>query len=670
MLGWSWPACDNSRAITPPAAPDPTTTKSTVSVGLNVRLIGYPDVALRQNHASRPIDESECATLPLVPPERQYSQRLAQREARLLQLSRRDAHIGSVRLTIGASFLLVAWLCFGRYGWPPGLLAAPPAAFVAALIWHSRIRSQRTRAQRSVAFYRDGLERIHGKWDGTGRSGIGRPCMDRPSMGATGERFDEPHHIYCRDLDLFGPSSLYQLLCAARTPMGEDTLAQWLLRPASLAAILDRQAGIADLRGRLDLREDLAISGKTLHIDLPAAALIEWASSPDLLAGAWVSFAALLLPCLTIGMALVWAVWGLYYPLLAILLIELGITHLTRTKVAVALATVENAYEGLKDLSELLRRIEAERFEAAPLCALVDRLSSGTSSASRTLAKLATVANFVEARRNPFLTPLLLALMYPLLTALAAERWRRAHGHAVHAWLNGLADFEALLSLARYSYEHSDYPLAEFVEGAARFEAEQIGHPLLPREKRVGNDVSIAGATRVLLVSGSNMSGKSTLLRSIGINTVLAMAGAPVCATRLRLTPLQVGASIRVNDSLQEGSSRFYAEITRLRQLFEPFELPLLFLMDELLQGTNSADRRVGAQGVVRALLERGAIGLVSTHDLALTDIVDVAQGSLVNVHFQDEIKDGTLYFDYKLQPGLVTKSNGIELMRSIGLNV
>jgi DNA mismatch repair ATPase MutS len=148
------------------------------------------------------------------------------------------------------------------------------------------------------------------------------------------------------------------------------------------------------------------------------------------------------------------------------------------------------------------------------------------------------------------------------------------------------------------------------------------------------------------------------------------MAGAPVCAKRLRLTPMQVGASIRVNDSLHEGSSRFYAEITRLRQLFEPFELPLLFLMDELLQGTNSADRRIGAQGVIRALLERGAIGLVSTHDLALIDIVDAAGGCLVNVHFQDELKDGRLYFDFKLQQGVVTKSNGIELMRSIGLQV
>ena len=172
------------------------------------------------------------------------------------------------------------------------------------------------------------------------------------------------------------------------------------------------------------------------------------------------------------------------------------------------------------------------------------------------------------------------------------------------------------------------------------------------------------------MVSGSNMSGKSTLLRSVGINTVLAMAGAPVCAARLRLTPLQVGASIRVNDSLYEGSSRFYAEITRLRQLFEPSSLPLLFLLHELLQGTNSSDRRIGAQGVLRALIGRGAIGLVSTHDLALADGALLPPGALKNVHFQDELENGRLSFDFKLRDGVVTKSNGVELMRAIGLDV
>jgi DNA mismatch repair ATPase MutS len=257
-----------------------------------------------------------------------------------------------------------------------------------------------------------------------------------------------------------------------------------------------------------------------------------------------------------------------------------------------------------------------------------------------------------------------------LQAALAAERWRGAHGNAIRAWLDVLGEMEALVSLARYSYEHPEYPFPEIIEGAAEFQADDLGHPLIPAAVRVCNDVDMSGRTRVLLVSGSNMSGKSTLLRAVGINTVLAMAGAPVCAKRLQLTPLQIGASIRINDSLHEGSSRFYAEITRLRQLFEPAALPLLFLLDELLQGTNSADRRIGAQGVIRALIGRGAIGLVSTHDLALTEIAGLDAGALVNVHFEDELIDGKLKFDFKLRAGIITKSNGVELMRSIGLDV
>jgi DNA mismatch repair ATPase MutS len=231
---------------------------------------------------------------------------------------------------------------------------------------------------------------------------------------------------------------------------------------------------------------------------------------------------------------------------------------------------------------------------------------------------------------------------------------------------------EALLSISGYSYEHPDDPFPEFLEGPPCLNAEQIGHPLIPAEKCVRNNVSICDETKVLLISGSNMSGKSTLLRAVGINTVLAMAGAPVRARHLQLTPLQIGASILINDSLQEGSSRFYAEITRLRHICDLAEKnpPVLFLLDELLQGTNSKDRLIGAEGVVRALLASGAIGLISTHDLALTHIGGQQDTRLHNVHLQDQIVDGKMTFDFKLQDGIVTKSNGLELMRLIGLKV
>ena len=553
------------------------------------------------------------------------------------------------------SFLITAWLCFGPYAIALPWLLVPTMAFIGLVVYHQRVRGWQARAQRAVEFYRTGLERIRDLWHGS---------------GPVGGQFDVQHHIYAADLDLFGKDSLYQMLCAARTQMGENTLAQWLLGPADSAAIRERHSSIADLRGRLDWREELAVQGDSSRIELRCDRVIDWAQSPNRLDRPWIRWTAPLLALLAVAAALAWAIAGLRFPLLAVLLVELALTYLLRDPVRTATTAVETAYEDLKGLALLLNRIETERFEAAPLRALVLRLSSHSIGASAAFSRLATIVNFIESRRNPFLQPFMLPLMYPLQAALAAERWRAAHGNAIRAWLDVLGEIEALVSLARYSYEHPEYPFPEFIEGAAAFQADELGHPLIPAAARVCNDVDMSGSTRVLLVSGSNMSGKSTLLRAVGINTVLAMAGAPVCAKRLQLTPLQIGASIRVNDSLHEGSSRFYAEITRLRQLFEPAALPLLYLLDELLQGTNSSDRRIGAQGVIRALLERGAIGLVSTHDLALTEIAGLDAHALVNVHFEDEFIDGKLKFDFKLRNGIITKSNGIELMRSIGLDV
>jgi hypothetical protein len=590
-----------------------------------------------------------------VSPTERYAQRLREREARLAHFDRLHARLGSARLAIAALFLVTAWLCFGRYEIALPWLAIPIAGFIAAVLAHLRVRGSRSRAQRAVAFYRAGLDRLRDRWHGS---------------GPTGARFDVQHHIYAADLDLFGKDSLYELLCAARTEMGEDTLARWLLTPADLETIRERHLNVDDLRGRLDLREELAIEGDAQRIDLRSDMLIGWAEAPNRLNRTWVVWSAPLLGGLAIASLFAWAVWDLRFPLLAVLLIEIAMGYSLREPIRAAITAIETAYEDLKYLSQLLRLIETQRFDAAPLRALVQKLSSHTLSASATFSKLATIVNFVESRRNPLLLPFMLLLMYPLQTALAAERWRSAHAPVIRAWLEVIGEIEALVSLAQYADEHPDDPFPEFIEGAAAFRADDLGHPLIPAAARVCNDVDISGKRRVLLVSGSNMSGKSTLLRSVGINTVLAMAGAPVRAKRLRLTPLQVGASIRINDSLHEGSSRFYAEITRLRQLFEPAPLPLLFLLDELLQGTNSADRRVGAEGVIRALIARGAIGLISTHDLALTDIAGLGEGALENVHFQDEFADGRLKFDFKLQAGVVTKSNGIELMRSIGLDV
>jgi DNA mismatch repair ATPase MutS len=245
----------------------------------------------------------------------------------------------------------------------------------------------------------------------------------------------------------------------------------------------------------------------------------------------------------------------------------------------------------------------------------------------------------------------------------------------VREWLRVCGEFEALASLSAYRYEHPADPFPELVDADERppvFDAVRLGHPLIPAVRMVRNDVQLGGPIQLLVVSGSNMSGKSTLLRTVGVNAVLAFAGAPVRATRFRISPLRVGATLRIQDSLQEGRSRFFAEISRIREVADlaAGTTPVLFLLDELLHGTNSHDRAVGAAGVLRALVARGAIGLVTTHDLALTAIADDFSGHAANVHFDDRFESGTIAFDYVMKPGPVTRSNALALMRAVGLEV
>jgi hypothetical protein len=379
-----------------------------------------------------------------------------------------------------------------------------------------------------------------------------------------------------------------------------------------------------------------------------------------------------LLACLVIASAALWAKTGFAAPAVSLLAVEGAILYRYRQRLERILHETEHAFEDLGLLSSLLARLESERFGSERLKQLSSELESHHIPGSRAIRRLETIVDFIHSSDNLLIRVLNLPLLYSLQVAFAAEGWRREHGQAVGRWLKAIGEIEALLSLANYSYEHPQDSFPEFTVEGPQFIAEDLGHPLIPAATCVRNDLSLDAETRVLFISGSNMSGKSTLLRAVGVNIVLAMAGAPVRARRLQLAAVQVGASIRINDSLQEGSSRFQAEITRLRQIFDLAArgMPVLFLLDELLQGTNSKDRRIGAEGILRALVRRNDIGLVTTHDLALTEIADALPGKLKNVHFQEEIEQGVMRFDYRLRPGIVEKSNGLELMRMMGLDV
>jgi hypothetical protein len=361
------------------------------------------------------------------------------------------------------------------------------------------------------------------------------------------------------------------------------------------------------------------------------------------------------------------------WPLLCVFVLEAAVLVWLRRKAHTVLEGVDSNAEGLLLFSEILERLEREPFAAHRLQKHAAELRDGSEPASRAIRKFARIVYWIDASDSAIAKMSELPFLYSVQVGMAAESWRRRWGAKLRRWTELTGEMEALLSLAAYSYEHPSDPFPEFVSaepGSISFDGEGLGHPLIAEEKCVRNNVRLDARTRVLLVSGSNMSGKSTLLRVVGINTVLAMAGAPIRGTRLRLTPLKIGTRIRSTDSLQEGRSSFYTEILRIRKVFDASDGsdPLVFLFDELLEGTNSKDRRIGAEGLIKALLKRRAIGIVTTHDLALTEIAAAVGNVLRNMHFEDQVADGKMLFDYKLREGVVEKSNALELMRLIGL--
>jgi DNA mismatch repair ATPase MutS len=318
--------------------------------------------------------------------------------------------------------------------------------------------------------------------------------------------------------------------------------------------------------------------------------------------------------------------------------------------------------------------IEQEPFDAPLLRDLRARLASGQRLASRELAALATVVGFVDARRNEIFRFLIGPfLFWDVHCAAALLSWRARAGAHLRGWIDALGEVEALASLGAFAFEHPDFVWPELA-AEPMLVARGLAHPLLPDDRRVGNDVNLPGAGRALVVTGSNMSGKSTLLRAIGVNAVLAYAGAPACATALRIGAARVATSMRVLDSLEQGVSHFLAEVRRLKRVLDLAEgrgrAPVLFLLDEILHGTNSRERVTGACAVVTELVKRGAFGAVSTHDLGITALERELGGRVTNVHFEEQIAADAMTFDYVLRPGIVQSSNALRLMRAIGIDV
>jgi hypothetical protein len=594
-------------------------------------------------------------------PDDVYARRLQELNLVQARERRRDSFLGYAKLTI-AGLTLICALLFLHYLKGLEFLAVPAAVFlVLAVLQEKVIRSLRLRA-RVIAFYEQGIARLEDRWAG---------------RGETGERFLDPLHSYARDLDIFGAGSLFDLLCTARTRAGEETLARWLLHAAPVEEVLARQQAVRDLEGRLSFREKLFSQGETVRLSVHTKALAEWGEHGPLFPAPATRVATGALAVFWLLSLVAWAVWGLGDIAAAVTLLNAAWAHRLYKRMETAAHAMEHAAGDLEVLSGVLALLEQEPFHAPKLLALQADLRREGLAPSAAIRKLERLAEYVRSRHSLFLRPFDLVLFWCAQLVFAAERWQHEFGPAIRGWLAAVGELEALTALAGYAYEHPGDVFPEFAaqETAAHaplFDAVALAHPLLPAAKAVRNDVKLGDGLQLLILSGPNMAGKSTFIRSIGVNAVLAQCGAPVRAARLRLTPLQVAASICVLDSLSGGVSRFYAEIHRVKLISDltAGATPVLFLLDELLSGTNSHDRLAGSAFIVRSLLARNAIGMISTHDLALTGIPETMEGRAANCHFEDRFEAGQLIFDYKLKSGVVETSNALQLMRSIGLGV
>jgi predicted nucleic acid-binding protein len=583
-----------------------------------------------------------------------------------LRIARVHHTTAVVVLVVALSFFFSLGVSAIRKQMPFWSLFVPGSIAVLAAWRYRRYKKTRSQAWRLTRFYDRATKRVQDDWLGA---------------GSTGERLIPPGHAYANDLNIFGSGSLFELLWIGRSGIGQLGLAEYLLKPATVEIALARQEAIRELREKRDLREKIALLGRYEFQESRWETFAEWLDapvtsfpaslSPILLATSSVLAIVFLAALLAGGTLFPWRSVAQY--VVPILLMHSALGLIMRRRVSRIIDAASTLSVETRVLREGLEILEREPFASARLREIAHRARNGGRSV-RALDRM--LAALSEANKEWFYLPSL-ALMFRTQLCIATERWRANNGATLRGWMEAWAEFEALNSLANYAHENPDAEFPELCAGGAEFDAQGIGHPLIPRAVCVRSDVELINhvelhrGSRFYIVSGSNMAGKSTLLRAIGLNAVLAMAGAPVRARALRMSRLSVCASIAVVDSLLSGKSKFLSEVDRLRQAIEVSDGDqVLFLVDEILSGTNSRDRRVAVEAVVRTLVGRGAIGAISTHDLALAEIAEDAELGGANVHMGSSGKGDPMDFDYLLKPGVTRETNALAIARMAGVPV
>ena len=492
----------------------------------------------------------------------------------------------------------------------------------------------------------------------------------------TGEQFAGPTHSYTGDLDVFGKHSLFRLLNRTHTSLGQSKLATWLKAPDSPDAIRLRQEAVAELKPELNWRQELEAQAYLEEtVNRSPEALIEWATVEYVPLPGYLNSIRFLFPAVTLGLFVGWLTG--YLPgsgvLFGLAVHGLILNRLSARAGEVSGQTVDIS-TALKAFQNLFRQAETVAGNSGRIEAIRQALTAGSIPASSAIGQLSRLTEGLNYRRNPYFYLLFgVATLWDIHYLLRLEAWRKIHGGSLSIWFDALGELEALNSLAGFSYAHPAYATPVIVDDTVMLDFTQAAHPLLVPDRSIGNSLTFSGSGQTVLITGSNMSGKSTFLRTVGANVVLALAGAVVSADRFWCSPVRVFTSMRTQDSLEESTSSFYAELKRLQTLIgltkQAEAIPVLYFLDEILKGTNSADRHRGAEALIRQMHQTTASGFVSTHDLELGQLTD-ADGFVRNFHFQSDLNNGELVFDYTLRYGVCESFNASQLMQAIGIEM
>lgn len=493
---------------------------------------------------------------------------------------------------------------------------------------------------------------------------------------AEGTAYKSKDHFYANDLDIFGHASLYQYINRAGSEMGKNTLATWLMNPASSETILARQEAIKELVKEPAWRQQLQACGMTKRIQQETKDRLEnwleedarFLNNKYLLLFRYI-MPALLITVLVLNVTDVLSNYVRNYFLLASALFAFYISK----KVTLLHQQVSKMTDELEVLSDSIRLIEEKSFTSFFLQGLQKQFVQQSTTASKQTSKLNKILEKLDLRFNfVVFIPLDILFQWDLQQAIALEKWKEENHSKVMQWFIALGQMEAVSSLATLSFNHPEWCFPVLKNEHFFIEGKNIGHPLIQADKCVSNPLKINHVGELILVTGSNMAGKSTYLRSVGVNTVLAMAGAPVCASDFCLSPVQIISSMRIADNLEENTSTFYAELKKLKLIIDKVNNgeKVFILLDEILRGTNSLDRHTGSAALIRQLIKQNAACIIATHDVELAKMKEEYPENILNYHFDVQVSNDELYFDYKLKEGICTSLNASILMKKIGIEL